>query len=101
MAAVKRTDAERQADLHLQILAHLRSLDEPMTTAELVDELAVIRRSGSVDLPRINKETVTAALQELYQQGKVEETPCGVWHYVQPGVKSPQQKMFLSFENGD
>jgi len=89
--------AERQTELHAallsQILCHLRSLREPMTTGELMGELTVIRRTGVVELPPIKEETVTAALQELYQQGKVEETPCGVWHFVQtPGVKEPRQK---------
>lgn len=96
MAATKKKEAERQAErranLLEQALSHLRSLDEPMTTDDLVAELSVIRRSGAVDLPPIKNETVTAALQELHQQGEVEEVPCGVWHFVQSGAKSPKQQ---------
>lgn len=93
MGKAKSTDADRQVILREQIICQLRTLSEPLTTAELIHELSVFRRIGAADLPPINETSVYAALEDLMLAGKVDEAPSGVWHYVRnPGVKEPRQK---------
>ena len=90
MGKPKSTDADRQAILREQIVCNLQSLAEPLTTAELIHELTVLRHAGAVDLPPINETSVYAALEDLMCDGKIDEAPAGVWHH--SCKVSPQQK---------
>lgn len=84
------TDTDRQAILRERIVCQLQSLSEPLTTAELIHELTVLRHAGAVDLPPINETSVYAALEDLMIAGKVDEAPAGVWHHVCKAI--PTQK---------
>lgn len=90
MGKSKSTDTDRQAILREQIVCNLQSLAEPLTTAELIHELTVLRHAGAVDLPPISETSVYAALEDLMIEGKVDEAPAGVWHHVCKVL--PQQK---------
>jgi hypothetical protein len=88
----KSTDADRQDILRKRIVRQLQTFSDPMTTAELIHELTVLRHSGAADLPQINETSVYAALEDLMIAGKVNEAPAGVWNHVQPGMNQPKQQ---------
>ena len=64
----------------------------PLTTAELVHELTVLRRTGVMpELGQVTEAGVRDALAAAEKDGRVEETPADVWHWVRPMAAGKQQ----------
>ena len=78
----------------LLVLGLVRSGRE-LTTDDLTHELTVLRRTGCVQIPPVQRSGVLEVLRSLQELGQVEEPQPDTWRWVRPdAVRTTQPLLF-------